>query len=329
MKRILFIDAYAIIYRAFHALPELTAPDGTPTNAIHGFFSMLYKVLQNFQPYGLIVCFDTPTKTFRKELLDSYQASRPSMPENLQIQVPLIRKLLESAEICCLEKPGFEADDVIGTTATAARFTHDEKIILTGDKDIFQLVTESIHVLTPKIGLSNTILYTPELVKEKMGVHPVQIPDYKALAGDPSDNYHGIKGLGPKTAIKLIDQFHSIEGIYDHIDLVQPEKLQNTLRENEEHVRLFKTIATIRTDVEVTIPENIYVPKRFPDSFLHELQELHQNTMIRNFFPDQAKERLPEPPKNPASPVPVTSTTPVIKEPLDQFSLLDYDSDRS
>lgn len=328
MKRILFIDAYAIIYRAFHALPELTAPDGTPTNAIHGFFSMLHKVLQNYQPYGLIVCFDTPTKTFRKELYEGYQAARPSMPENLQIQVPLIRKLLESAEICCLEKPGFEADDVIGTTVTAGRFAKEEKIILTGDKDIFQLVTDSIHVLTPKIGLSNTIMYTPDLVKEKMGVTPTQIPDYKALAGDPSDNYHGVQGLGPKTAIKLISEFDSVESIYKNIDKVQPEKLQIKLRENEEQVRLFKIIATIRTDVDVTIPENIYVPKQFPDTFLHELQKLHQNTMIRNFYPDQATERLPEPPKKTPS-KPVTAVATEQEQPNDQFSLLDYDSDRS
>ena len=281
MNTLLIVDGHAMIHRAFHALPPMTSTNGTPTNAVYGFFNMLYKAIEDFKPTHLVVTFDTPVPTFRKELLAEYQSLRPALPEELVIQFSIIKELLTADGIPCLEKGGFEADDVIGTIATKYKGTDMNVFILTGDKDILQLVQPHVSVILPKVGLSQVAVMDPSAVLEKMGVPPKQIPDYKALAGDSSDNYGGVKGLGPKTAIKLLQQFESIENMYLHIDDVENEKLRNLLKEYKEKVLLLKTIATIRLDVDIeTTPEKMKI-QPYAHDFLITLQKYQFNSLIK------------------------------------------------
>lgn len=302
MKTLLIVDGHAMIHRAFHALPPMTSANGTPTNAVYGFFNMLYKAIQDFKPTHLAITFDTPVPTFRKELLEEYQASRPSLPDELTIQFAIIKELLTADGIPCLEKAGFEADDVIGTLATTYKNDDTDVYILTGDKDILQLVQPHIKVIMPKIGLSNVVVYDPEKVLEKMGVPPDQIPDYKALAGDSSDNYGGVKGLGPKTAIGLLQQFQSIENMYANIDKVEREKLRDSLLEYKEKVMLLKTIATIRLDVPVETSLEKMEIQPYAHDFLIALQKYQFNSLIKRYFPHEAA-AAPQPatPKKPPS----------------------------
>lgn len=284
MKTLLLIDAHAMIHRAYHALPELTNKDGIPTNAVYGFFLMLQKVLTEFQPSHLAVCFDTPKPTFRKELFKEYQSKRPPMETTLKTQIPLIKELLAKGNITCLEKPGYEADDVIGTMAEQHKKDFDRVLILTGDKDLLQLTDNKVFVITPKQGVSNFMLYTPEEVIKKFGVPADLVPDYKALAGDSSDNYNTAKGIGPKTAVKLLTQFHNIEGLLEHVDEVENEKWRNTLKEYKDTILLFKQIATIVRDVDVTASSDKLTFKGFDQEMKSKLLELNLNSLITKLY---------------------------------------------
>lgn len=293
MKKVLIIDGHAIIHRAYHALPPLTAKDGTPTNAVHGFFSMMHKAIMDLKPDDVIVCFDTPTPTFRKKLYEGYQAKRPDMASDLSVQIPRIKELLDAAHITRLEQGGFEADDIIGTIAERLKGTMDI-LILTGDRDILQLVDNHVHVVMPKIGLSSITEYSTEAVIEKFSVKPEQIPDLKALAGDASDNYSAIKGLGPKTAVKLIDQFSTVEKLYEHIDQLKDEKLKAKLVEHKETVLLFKTIATIRRDVEIDIPERTVALVPFSEDLKAEFERYQFKSLYKKFFDAELPQETPQ-----------------------------------
>jgi len=185
MKTLLLIDAHAMIHRAFHALPDtLKARDGTPTNAVYGFFNMIYRVIVESKPTHIAVYFDTPQPTFRKKLYKGYQAKRPPMDRSIKEQIPLIKRLLKDGGLACFEKPGFEADDVIGTIAEEQKKRFDRVLILTGDRDLLQLTDDTVSLMAPRKGVSDFQLFTPAEVMQKYGVTPNHIPDYKALAGD-------------------------------------------------------------------------------------------------------------------------------------------------
>ena len=217
MKTLLLVDGHALIHRAYFAIPPFKTKDGFPTNAIYGFFMILQKSINDFKPHYLVILYDTPKPTFRNKLYKNYQIHRPKSQDNMIIQIPKLKEILNKGKIFQLEKEGFEADDLIGTITTSENKNDLKKIILTGDKDIFQLVNENTFVMTPQIGFSKGLLFDKEEVIKKLKVQPIQIPDYKALAGDPSDNYPGAKGIGPKTAEKLINEFISIENLYQNL----------------------------------------------------------------------------------------------------------------
>ncbi|HRN71149.1 MAG TPA: 5'-3' exonuclease H3TH domain-containing protein [Candidatus Woesebacteria bacterium] len=284
MKTLLLIDAHAMIHRAYHALPELTNKDGIPTNAVYGFFMILQKVLSEFQPTHLAVCFDTPKPTFRKELFKEYQSKRPPMETTLKTQIPLIKELLDTGGVTRLEKPGFEADDVIGTITEKHKKDFDRILILTGDKDLLQLTDDNVFVITPKQGVSNFNLYTPEAVVQKFGVSADLVPDYKALAGDSSDNYNTAKGIGPKTAVKLLTQFHTIEGLIKHVKEVENEKWRITIQEHKETILLFKQIATIVRDVDIDATDDELVFEGFDQEMKSQLLELNLNSLITKLY---------------------------------------------
>ncbi|CAN5133952.1 hypothetical protein BH09PAT2_BH09PAT2_06960 [soil metagenome] len=292
MKTLLLIDGHAMIHRAYHALPDtMVSSKGIPTNAIYGFFMMLQKVLTEFRPSHLAVCFDTPKPTFRKELFKDYQSKRPAMETTLKVQIPEIKTLLTQGGILCLEKPGFEADDVIGTVAEKEKASFDRVLILTGDRDLLQLTDDKVYVITPKKGVSEFSLYTPENVTAKFGVPALNIPDFKALAGDASDNYNTAKGIGPKTACKLLALYPTVEELLEHIDQVDNEKWRNTLTEYKDTILLFKKIATIVRDVDVTTTEAELEFTGFKEPMTTELRRLELYSIQTKLFPKPPTEK--------------------------------------
>jgi len=249
MNKIIIFDGNALMHRAYHAIPPLTTPNGEPINAVYGVFQMLFKVINDFSPTYIIFAFDTPEPTFRKKLLEDYQSQRSEMDESLSSQFEKVDEALNSLGILILKKPGFEADDVIGTLANRLS-NNNEVIIVTGDRDILQLVEKNVSLLMPGRGLSDAKIYKKEETLERMGVLPSQIIDLKALMGDPSDNYKGVKGIGPKTAINLLSKYENLDNIYNHLDELS-EKQKNLLIENKESAYLSYKLATIVCDLEI------------------------------------------------------------------------------
>ncbi len=283
MNILLLVDGNAIMHRAFHALPPFTTKSGIPTNAAFGFISILNKVITDFQPYYLIVCFDTPVPTFRKKIFKDYQAHRPKMEDVLSRQFPLVKEALDDAGIVHLEKEGYEADDVIGTISRAYDRNGDRVLILSGDKDILQLVNNKVYVVTPELGFGKQKIYNPEEVQKRFGITPGQIPDFKALMGDPSDNYVGAKGIGPKTAAKLLQQFKSVEAVFQHLQDI-PEKTQAILEEYRENVLLSHKLATILTDVDIVYDMASSRFNGFDDRLKDFLKKYEMNSLLNRIF---------------------------------------------
>ncbi len=252
MKPFLLIDGNAIMHRAFHALPPLTNVRGEVTNAVYGFCSMLLTVMAEVKPEYVAVCFDRPAPTFRKELYEKYQQHRPKMPDDLVPQMGMIHEVLAAMRIPVFEMDGFEADDVIGTLSVQAieADTETEVIVVSGDRDLLQLVNGQVKMLAPLTGIKKTILYDREKVIEKFGVDPKQMIDYKALVGDPSDGYNGVAGIGPKTASDLLQKYETVEGVYAHLGEIS-SKVAEKLQTGEADAELAKQLATIVLDVPV------------------------------------------------------------------------------
>ncbi|MGD9115916.1 MAG: DNA polymerase I [Dehalococcoidia bacterium] len=254
--RLVLFDGNALLHRAFHALPPLTLrQSGEMVGAVYGFAQMLLKVVSELQPSHYAIAFDMKGPTFRHKLFDQYKAHRPATPAELVGQLGRVRQLVEAFNIPVFEMEGYEADDLLGTLSRQASQQDIETVIVTGDADAMQLVSPKVKVLYPKPrkSFSDTTLYDAAMVNESYGVSPEQIADLKGLVGDPSDNIPGVPGVGKKTALKLLEQFGSVEGVYEHIDEVEPEKLKNLLKEQEAIARQSKELATIVTDMPVKL----------------------------------------------------------------------------
>src|SRR6478736_9043682 len=249
MSTLLLLDGHSLAYRAFYALPtDLATTSGTVTNAVYGFTSMLVKVLGDEKPDHLAVAFDAPAKTFRKEKDATYKAGRKETPDLFRSQLPLIRQVLETLAVPVLEVDGVEADDVIATLAETAAAEDIKVIVVTGDRDSYQLVRDPhIRVLYNKRGVSDYALYDEAGIFERTGVTPAQYPQYAALRGDTSDNLPGVPGIGEKTAAKLIQTYGGLDGIFAHVDEQTP-KLRASLAEHEERVRKNHEIMILRRD---------------------------------------------------------------------------------
>ena len=265
MNRLVLIDGNAILHRAYHALPPLTDPEGNVINAVYGFTSMLLKIFHDLAPTHIAVAFDRPAPTFRKEMFKAYQAHRPKMDDELIPQVERVHEMVRAFGIPIYEMDGYEADDIIGTICEQVHSENkenniDQTIIVTGDRDILQLVEDDkVFVYMPTKGLSEAKLYGEKETKERMGVTPKQIPDFKALAGDASDNYPGVSGIGPKTAVQLLDTFGSFENLYSRIEKNERdlgdigEGTLEKLRKDKDNAVMSHQLATIHTDVPVEI----------------------------------------------------------------------------
>lgn len=262
MSKLILIDGHAIMHRAYHALPKtLTTRKGEPINAVYGLVSMLLRVIGDLEPTHLAVAFDRKEPTFRHEEFKDYQAQRPEMDEELDSQFGKAKKVFAAMGIPVFEKAGFEADDVIGTLARQATKKSNVKsqmskvndvVIVTGDRDILQLVNDKVRVYLPIRGLKEAVLMGEEEVLKKMGVKPEQVPDLKALAGDPSDNYKGVPGVGPKTAVKLLKKYGDIGTIFKNLDELD-ESLRKKLKSNKKDIELYRKLAKIVTDVELEL----------------------------------------------------------------------------
>jgi len=247
-KKIFLIDGSAFLYRAFHAIRSLNTSKGHPTNATFGFTRMLLKLIKDNNPEYAVVFFDVKGLTFRHEMYDQYKANRPPMPEELSIQIPDIKKIISAFNIPVVEKVGFEADDLVGTYSKIAQKKGFEVVMVTGDKDFIQLITDKCVLWDP---MKDTIKDRRE-IKNDMGIEPEQFIDILGLAGDSSDNIPGVKGVGPKTAIKLIREFGSIKNIYEDLDSLKPKKkLYENLSTSKDIVSLSCDLATIDTSVAV------------------------------------------------------------------------------
>jgi len=272
MSKLVLIDGNAILHRAYHALPPLTTRSGEPINAVYGLVSMLLRIIQDLKPTHIVACFDRKEPTFRHKAFKAYQAQRPPTEKDLSSQFEKAKSVLTAMNIPIFEMAGYEADDLLGTIAKQSvrmkeykslskkkshTITHshlsalvDEVVIVTGDRDQYQLVNDSVKLYMPVTGLSNAKLMGEEEIIEKMGVKPEQIPDFKALVGDPSDNYKGVAGIGPKTASDLLIRFGTLKGVYENLDKIAAS-VREKLEKDKDNAELSLKLAKIVTDVLV------------------------------------------------------------------------------
>ena len=261
MNKLLLIDGNSIINRAFYGImgsKMLMTEDGTYTNAVYGFLSILFKELDDIKPEYLVVAFDLKAPTHRHKMYDKYKANRHGMPEELAMQMPILKETLKAMNVCIIEKEGYEADDILGTLAKWGQKEELEVTVLTGDRDSFQLIDKNIKVRIPrtKMGKTETEDYTVEKIEEEYGLEPLDLIEVKGLMGDTSDNIPGVPGVGEKTALNLIKQYKSIDEVYNHID-EQKGKLKEKLSENKDLAYLSRTLGTI--DINAPIEKDLNV----------------------------------------------------------------------
>ena len=255
MKKLMLLDGNSLVYRAFHALSDadMRNSNGYPTGAIYGFLTMLFTLLTDHKPDGLVVAFDLPHPTFRHERVETYKAGRAKTPDDLLEQFPKIKEILSSMGIHTIELQGFEADDILATLATQAREAKIETIVITGDRDSYQLVEDPyVKVLYNRRGVSDYILFDEEGIRERTGVAPIDYVKYAALRGDKSDNLPGVPGVGEKTAAKLVNEFGTLDAIFESADQQSP-KLKENLLSNEDLVRLNEEVMTLIRDVPLEV----------------------------------------------------------------------------
>ncbi len=306
--KIVLLDGYSLMYRAFHALQSpMSAPDGTPTNAVHGFVMMLLKTVEEEKPEKLAVAFDVHAPTLRAQRYADYKATRKPMPDELRAQDPIIRELIVRMGLPILEMAGYEADDILGTVSARCEREDREAVIVTGDRDSFQLSGEKTTILYTKKGISDTVRVTPEYIREVYGLEPKQMIDVKGLMGDASDNIPGVPGVGEKTALKLIAQYGSLEKVLDTADAEQKGRLRERLLEHRALAELSKELATIDRGVPLAFDWSEWTLDGLGGA-LPRLRELRMNAAARRLMevaghfapvsipaaPRAAREKLPK-----------------------------------
>lgn len=281
MKKLILIDGNSIAYRAFFALPLLNNDKGIHTNAVYGFTMMLTKILEEEKPTHILVAFDAGKTTFRHETYSEYKGTRQKTPPELSEQFPLIRELLDAHGIERYELENYEADDIIGTLSKKAEEEGFTVKVISGDKDMTQLVSPKTTVMITRKGITDMEAYTPAHVEEKYGLKPHQIIDMKGLMGDSSDNIPGVPGIGEKTAIKLLKQFPTVEELLSHIGEVSGKKLQEKLEAHKEQALMSKELATIHRDIPLSISiEQVAYRHPDPEKLRHLYQELGFKSML-------------------------------------------------
>ena len=248
-KKYILVDGHFLLYRAFYALPQLTTTQGQVVNAVYGFTMILIRLLEEEKPEYMTITFDTPVPTFRHKEFKEYKAHRKKMPDELINQIPLIREIINNYNIAICLKEGYEADDVIGTLAKEAEKRNCDTIIVTGDKDAFQLISSHTKIMTTIKGVTEVKIYDEENIRKKYGVGPDKIVDILALKGDASDNIPGVPGIGEKTALALIKEFGSLENILNNPDKISKKSLREQIKKYEDQINMSKKLATIVREV--------------------------------------------------------------------------------
>jgi len=281
-RKVIVIDGNSLMHRAFHAVPPyMRSPDGRPTNACFGFISMLLHIIEAATPDAIICAFDKGVPAFRMEALESYKAQRPPTDPDLKAQFPMIQDLLSAMNIPIVQLQDWEGDDIIGTLGHMGDALGYNSLLVTGDRDAFQLATDLTQIVATKTGVTDIKLYGPAEVQERYGVRPEQVADFIALRGDTSDNIPGLPGVGEKTAAKLLQQYGTLEGIVAHKDELKP-KVQQALEENETQVFNGRIVATIRCDVPIDLD---LAAVRFPDFAEEPVREVFGELGIRAHIP--------------------------------------------
>ncbi|WP_457641971.1 5'-3' exonuclease [Persephonella sp.] len=276
-KKLILIDGSSYLYRAFYALPPLTSPKGEPTGAIYGFIRMVSTLMKELNPEYIAVVFDLPGKTFRHEKYEEYKATRKETPDELKVQIPKIKELIKLWGIKILEIPGYEADDIIATMAQKGKKQGFEVIIVTPDKDMMQLIDEKIYILNPVTGE----IYNKEKVKEKYGIYPQQFVDFLAMVGDTVDNIIGVKGVGPKTAAKLLNEFGNIEDILDNLDKLKP-KIKESFEEAKDRLKENIFLVSLKKNIDLEIqPEDLKKGKADLLKLKEEFKELGFKSLLK------------------------------------------------
>lgn len=286
MSKLLLMDGHSILNRAFYGVPELTNSKGMHTNAIYGFLNIMFKVLEEEKPDYMTVAFDVKKPTFRHEMYKEYKGTRKPMPKELHEQVPVLQEVLKAMNITVVTKPGFEADDIIGTLASEAEKCGHVVTIVSGDRDLLQLVTDKVMLRIPKTKSGKTIVedYTPEKVMEVYQLKPKQIIDLKGLMGDSSDNIPGLPGVGEKTATTLLLQYETVENVIAHANDIKPKKAHEALLNSPELATMSKELATIKTDVDIEyIPEEAKCDDMYNSNAYEYIKELEFKSMLSRF----------------------------------------------
>ncbi len=292
-QKIVILDGYSLMYRAYHALQSpMSAPDGTPTNAVHGFVMMLLKVIDEERPDALAVAFDMHAPTFRHTMYDGYKATRKPMPDDLRAQDPIIRELIGQMGIAIIEREGYEADDILGTVSVRCEASGDDALLVTGDRDSFQLSGPHTTILYTRKGITDTVRVTPEYIKETYGIAPEQLIDVKSLMGDASDNIPGVPGVGEKTALKLVQQYGSLKAVLDHAETDQKGKLKERLIEGRDLAELSYRLAKIDRAAPIEVAPDQWRLGRLTNA-LPRLKSLRMNAAARRLT-EVAGAREPE-----------------------------------
>ncbi|MDH3360176.1 MAG: DNA polymerase I [Desulfobulbaceae bacterium] len=283
-KPVYLIGGSAYIYRAYHAIAPLSNKDGLPTHAVFGFTNILLRLFKEKNPQRLAVAFDVKGGNFRHDLYPEYKANRPPMPDDLAVQIPYIKQVVAAYNIPCLEQQGVEADDILAAAAHRLTAEGIPVVIVSGDKDLLQLVSDSISFWDPM----NNRFFDPAAVHKKYNVTPQQLLDFFALIGDSADNVPGVPGVGPKTAEKLINQFGNLEGLYENIESLPKNKLKEKLADNRELAFLSRKLIRLKTDLEVPANADAYLLPEPDSEKLRELfTELNFTRLIKNEVPAQ------------------------------------------
>ncbi len=289
MKKLVLIDGSSYIYRAFYALPSLKNPKGMPTGAIYGFVRMLLKLLKDLQPDYIAVVFDKSAKTFRQEIDKEYKATRRETPDELKPQIPKVKELIRDMGIQVLEKEGYEADDIIAYLAEIGKKEGFKVYIVTPDKDMLQLVENNVEVYNP---VSDKFFNKNEVYK-KYGVYPEQFVDYQTIVGDSVDNIKGVKGIGPKTAAKLLNEFGSLEEIIKNLDKLKPKQKQ-AFEEALDRLEKNKQLVKLETKINLPIDINdLKVKQPNWEKLFKEFEELGFKKLLQEFKEKKDKDESP------------------------------------